>query len=62
MSHILCIFVPIKFIHIIIFMKKLTTLLLLAASLTATAQTHVMDVNTNKLGAPVQPTMYGIFF
>ncbi len=43
-------------------MKKLTTLLLLAASLTATAQTHVMDVNTKKLGAPVQPTMYGIFF
>ena len=43
-------------------MRKLTTLLLLAASLTATAQTHVMDVNTKKLGAPVQPTMYGIFF
>ena len=43
-------------------MRKLTTLLLLAAGLTATAQTHVMDVNTKKLGAPVQPTMYGIFF
>ena len=23
---------------------------------------HVMDVNTKKLGAPVQPTMYGLFF
>ena len=43
-------------------MKRLTFLLLFAASLMATAQTHVMDVNTQKLGAPVQPTMYGIFF
>ena len=43
-------------------MKKLMTLCLLAVSLTATAQTHVFDVNTKKLGAPVQPTMYGIFF
>ena len=43
-------------------MRKLTSLFLFAVSLTATAQTHVMDVNTNKLGAPVQPTMYGIFF
>ena len=43
-------------------MRKLTSLFLLAFSLAATAQTHVMDVNTNKLGAPVQPTMYGIFF
>ena len=23
---------------------------------------HVMDVNTKKVGAPVQPTMYGLFF
>lgn len=43
-------------------MKKLTTLCLFLASLTASAQTHVIDVNTQKLGAPVQPTMYGIFF
>ena len=43
-------------------MKHLTTLLLLTASLTAGAQTHVLDVNTKKLGASVQPTMYGIFF
>ena len=43
-------------------MKNLTTMLLLAASLSAGAQTHVLDVNTKKLGAPVQPTMYGIFF
>ena len=43
-------------------MKKMMTLCLLAVSLTATAQTHVFDVNTKKLGAPVQPTMYGIFF
>ena len=43
-------------------MKKLTTLFLLAVSLSMTAQTHVIVVNTQKLGAPVQPTMYGIFF
>ena len=43
-------------------MKHLTTFLLLTASLTAGAQTHVLDVNTKKMGAPVQPTMYGIFF
>lgn len=35
--------------------------LLTAAAMTAGAQ-HVMDVNTKKLGAPVQPTMYGLFF
>lgn len=34
----------------------------LSASLTASAQTHVMDVNAKKLGAPIQSTMYGIFF
>ena len=43
-------------------MKHLSTLLLLATSLSAGAQTHVLDVNTTKQGAPVQPTMYGIFF
>ena len=43
-------------------MKKLMTICLLAASLSVTAQIHVLDVNTQKLGAPVQPTMYGIFF
>ena len=26
------------------------------------AQTHQLDINTKKLGAPIQPTMYGIFF
>ena len=43
-------------------MKKLTTISLLAISLTAAAQIHVIDVNTKKLGAPIQPTMYGLFF
>ena len=36
--------------------------LTLFSALTMSAQTHVMEVNTKKLGAPVQPTMYGIFF
>ena len=43
-------------------MRKLATISLLAISLTAAAQTHVIDINTKKLGAPIQPTMYGLFF
>ncbi|MBE6261678.1 MAG: alpha-L-arabinofuranosidase [Prevotella sp.] len=44
-------------------MKKqlLTTLLFTAMALCATAQ-NVMDINTKKLGVPIQSTMYGIFF
>ena len=42
-------------------MRNLSLTLALAASLSAQAQ-HVMDVQTQKLGAPVQSTMYGIFF
>ena len=34
----------------------------LAFSLFLSAQNHVMDVNTKKIGAPIQPTMYGLFF
>ena len=36
--------------------------LTLVSALSLSAQTHVMEVNTKKIGAPVQPTMYGIFF
>ena len=43
-------------------MRKFATCCLLALSLTATAQTNVIDINTKKLGAPIQSTMYGIFF
>ena len=43
-------------------MRKITLFCLFALSLVASAQVHVLDVNTKKLGAPVQPTMYGIFF
>lgn len=28
----------------------------------ASAQTHVMEINTKKIGAQIQPTMYGMFF
>ena len=38
-----------------------TTVLTMAAVLLAAAQ-NVMTVNTKKLGAAIQPTMYGIFF
>ena len=43
--------------------KILLSCLLAASSLLGTyAQTHTLDVNTKKLGAAVQPTMYGVFF
>ena len=36
--------------------------LALLSAITLSAQTHMMEVNTKKIGAPVQPTMYGLFF
>ena len=42
--------------------KFITGALALASSLTLSAQSHVMEVNTKKIGAPIQPTMYGLFF
>ena len=42
--------------------KLLICGLVSAMALTSTAQTNVMEVNTKKLGAPIQSTMYGIFF
>ena len=43
-------------------LKLFSCAVAMTATLSASAQTHVMDVNTKKLGAPVQSTMYGIFF
>lgn len=45
-------------------MKTLLTTLALAISLTVTAQnkTHELIIQTKKLGAEIQPTMYGLFF
>ena len=42
-------------------LKTLCCALTLTGALTVQAQ-HVMDVQTQKPGAPVQPTMYGLFF
>lgn len=43
--------------------KRLLSCVIAASSLFgAYAQTHTFDVNTKKVGAKVQPTMYGIFF
>lgn len=42
-------------------LKLISCTMLFAASLAVHAG-HVMDVNTKKIGAPVSPTMYGIFF
>ena len=42
--------------------KLLTCALALSSVFGALAQTHVMDINTKKVGAPVQKTMYGLFF
>ena len=36
--------------------------LILLAAWTASAQAHRLDIDLKKPGAPVQPTMYGIFF
>ena len=43
-------------------LKPLCCALAMSVTLTMTAQTHVIDVKANKLGAPVQSTMYGLFF
>jgi alpha-L-arabinofuranosidase len=42
--------------------KIFTCALALTAALTASAQSHVMNINTKKIGAPIQSTMYGEFF
>ena len=46
-------------------MKRLGTILAsfgIAACINAQTATNTIDVNTSKLGASIQPTMYGIFF
>lgn len=45
-------------------MKKtfLTSCLAVAIASSAFAAEHTLDVNISKLGSPIQPTMYGIFF
>lgn len=43
-------------------LKLIAGAMALSAALSSFAQTHVMDVNTGKNGAPIQNTMYGIFF
>ena len=43
-------------------LKTFIASLALASSLCANAQTNVMEVNTKKTGATIQPTTYGIFF
>lgn len=42
--------------------RQLTCALALSTAMTAAAQSHVMEINTKKAGAPIQPTMYGMFF
>ncbi len=42
--------------------RKLTCALALSTAMAAAAQTHVMEINTKKIGAQIQPTMYGMFF
>ena len=36
--------------------------LALVSCLAVSGQSHMMEVNTKKMGAPVQSTMYGLFF
>ena len=42
--------------------RQLTCALALSTAMTAAAQGNIMEINTKKVGAPVQPTMYGMFF
>ena len=42
--------------------KVLLTAAALLVGAAALAQTHRMDIDLKKVGAPIQPTMYGIFF
>ena len=42
--------------------KTITTALAAALCLAASAQSTQIDINVGKAGAPIQPTMYGIFF
>ncbi|MDE5998215.1 MAG: hypothetical protein K2G77_08415, partial [Muribaculaceae bacterium] len=42
--------------------KYLLSTLALMASLTSSAAVNDFVIKTNKPGAPIQPTMYGIFF
>lgn len=42
--------------------RQLTCALALSTTMTAAAQGNIMEINTKKVGAPVQPTMYGMFF
>lgn len=44
------------------FNSRLLTALALSAGLALNAATNELVVQTNKIGAPVQPTMYGLFF
>ena len=43
-------------------MKKLLTCIFCAVCGYAATAQNVLDINTRKLGAPIQSTMYGIFF
>ena len=42
--------------------KALLTAAALLVGAASLAQTHRMDIDLKKVGAPIQPTMYGIFF
>ena len=42
--------------------KRLIAALLMGMGMTVQAQTHEFVIQTKKLGAEIQPTMYGVFF
>lgn len=42
--------------------NKILSILAAAVAFAANAQGNVLDINLKKVGAPIQPTMYGIFF
>ena len=42
--------------------RLITSILAIGAAVSATAQMNTFDINVKKAGAPIQETMYGIFF
>ena len=43
-------------------MRTLIKTCLMLISLSAAGQNHILDINTRKPGATIQPTMWGLFF
>lgn len=55
-------YIKFKICQTMIKLNRLFTGLFLSAHLLVQSQIHEMNISTNKPGAPIQLTMYGLFF